>query len=201
MGKSFLSSLALIFVLIIISLGCVGGGNMHDLTGKKILMVIAPENFRDEELLVPKQYFEENGAQVTIASKEKGELRGSLGATVNVNTLLTEASVNDYDAVIFVGGPGTIVYFEDEEAHQLAKSFYENNKVVGAICIAPVILANAGLLEGRSATVFPSGEQDITSKGASYTGESVTVSDNIVTANGPQSAREFAQTIAQKLTR
>lgn len=67
---------------------------------------------------------------------------------------------------------------------------------MSAICLAPVTLANAGLLEGKRATVYPSAKSFLKWKGATYTGNPVEVDGNIVTANGPEVAEEFAQAVA-----
>jgi protease I len=160
-----------------------------------ILMVVAPKDFRDEEFLEPKKLFSAAEAQVTVASKGTDEAVGKLGAAVKVDKDLSEVSAADFDAVVFVGGPGSAVYFDDPTALKLAKEAHEAGRVVGAICIAPSILANAGLLNGRSATAFPSEEQNLREKGADYTGEPVTKDGKIITANGSQAATSFAKEI------
>jgi protease I len=78
----------------------------------------------------------------------------------------------------------------------LVKEANRAGKVVSAICLAPVTLANAGLLEGKRATAYPSAESFLKWKGAIYTGNAVEVEGNIVTANGPEAAEEFAQAVA-----
>lgn len=172
-----------------------------DLEGKKILMVIAPENFRDEEFMEPRDVFESTGAEVTVASKGTDSASGKLGAVVTVDADLSEANAEDYDAVVFVGGSGSSVYFNDKTAHNLARSAYESKKVLGAICIAPSILANAGLLEGKKVTSFPSEKANLQKHGATYTGKSVEADGRIVTANGPGAATEFGQKIAEIINR
>lgn len=164
-------------------------------------MVIAPKDFRDEEFLEPKRIFEEAKAEVTVASKEVSEALGKLGATVKVDKDLGEISVDDYDALVFVGGPGSAVYFTDPEALKLAKEAHEAGKVIGAICIAPSILANAEILKGKQATAFPSEESNLRAKGAIYTGEPVTRDGKIITANGPQAAAKFGEEIINTLQR
>lgn len=166
---------------------------------KKILMVIAPKGFRDEEFLEPKQVFEESGAEVTVASKGVDKAQGKLGATANVDIDISDAVAFDYDAVVFIGGPGATVYFKDETAHKLAKDAAESGRVVGAICIAPSILANAGVLEGKKATSFPSEEKNIEPKCAEYTGHDVQVDGKIITANGPEAATDFGHAIVRAL--
>lgn len=167
--------------------------------GKSVLMVIAQEQFRDEELSVPKEAFETAGARVTVAAPAKAPAKGMLGATVMPDLELAAVSVEEYDAVVFVGGVGAQSLFDDPTAHALAKGAAEGGKVVAAICLAPSILARAGLLDGRRATVWMSEKQTLSAHGAEYTGEAVTVDGSIVTANGPEAAGRFAHAVINAL--
>jgi len=172
--------------------------------GKKILMIIAPRDFRDEELLHPKQELERAGMSVTIASTVSGPVRGMLGATVRPDLTLDRVSVGDYDAVIFVGGIGSSAYFNDRRAHSIANEASKLGKKVCAICIAPVTLANAGLLKGKRATVWSSPADDsyvrmVEAKGAKFTGKPVEVDGNVITARGPDAAREFGRVLVKEL--
>jgi len=165
----------------------------------KILMIIAPKDFRDEELLIPKKAFEEKGFKVELASKTDKEAIGMFGTKVKPHLSLRKVRVDEYKAVVFVGGSGTPVYFDDQEALRIAKEAQAKNKVLGAICLAPSILAKADLLKGKRATVWPSEEKTLKEKGAIYTGKAVEVDGLIVTANGPQAAHEFAKALLELL--
>jgi len=189
-----------ILIAIILIAGCVEKEEvMPNLKGKKILMIIAPKNFRDEELLKPKEILEKAGAKVEIASKNVSVAKGMLGSTVNVDFDISEVDVKSYDAIIFVGGTGAEIYFEDAQALRIAREAYEQGKVIGAICIAPSILANSGILEGKRATAWPSEANNLEAKGAKYTGELVTKDGKIITAKGPEAAEQFGKTIVQTL--
>lgn len=175
------------------------------MVGKKVVMVIAPSNFRDEELLKPKRVLESAGASVRIASKGVPEAAGVLGARVKVDMDLPEVNVEDYDAVVFIGGGGASVYFNDEIALDLAQKSFDAGKVTAAICIAPVILANAGILKGKKATSWTSPTDKSTAEalkagGAKYVGNDVVVDGFIVTANGPGAAEEFGRKLVQLLS-
>lgn len=168
-------------------------------TEKKVLMIISPENFRDEELLDPKKVFEDNNIKVTIASRGIDTAKGKLGVTVGVDIDIADVNVDNYNAIIFVGGPGASIYFDDSTALSIAKGAYSKGKIIAAICIAPSILANAGILAGRKATCFQSEAENLKSRGASYTGEPVTIDGKIVTASGPYAATSFGQEIVKLL--
>lgn len=172
---------------------------MADLSEKKVLMVVAPENFRDEELKEPMDIFTRSGAEVTIASKGVNRVTGMFGAEVKVDKDLAEVNVVDYDAVIFVGGSGADVYFNDSRAHALATNAFKGGKIVGAICIAPSTLANAGLLKGKKATSFSSEKKNLVKKGANYTGAAVERDGRIITGRGPEAAEEFGNEVASAL--
>lgn len=166
------------------------GGNM---SAVKVLMVIAHKDFRDEEYQEPFDALTKTGCQVTVASSQTGKASSMLGnANANPTMLVKDAKVDDYDMVIFVGGSGATEYFKDKAALDLAKAVVQKNKYIAAICIAPSILANAGLLKGKSATVYPSEKVNLIEKGASYKDLPVVRDGKIVTANGPQSAKLFA---------
>lgn len=166
---------------------------------KNVLMVIAKDNFRDEELFHTKESIEEAGIKTTIASEEAGQCRGKLGATAEADLAISDANPNDYSAIVFVGGGGAAQYFDNQTSLNLAKEFKKEGKIIAAICIAPSILANADLLEGKKATSFSSEKENLEEKGAKFTGEPVTVDGKIVTANGPNAAKEFGKKIAELL--
>lgn len=166
---------------------------------KPILFIIAPKDFRDEELFITQAELEKSGFHTTIASSIKGECIGSKGGTAISTCLLDEINTNDYATIIYIGGLGSRVYFDNPKAIALAKEMYNSGRPVAAICIAPVILAKAGLLYHKKATVFSSEIETIEAHGAYYTGMDVTVDDNIITAYGPQSALRFAKRIIEKL--
>lgn len=164
-----------------------------------VLMVIAKEGFRDEEYLEPKSILEKLGHLVTTASDSEGPCHGKLGAKAYSELALRDARAEDYGAAVFVGGPGASAFFDDHDALRIAKDAYSSGKVVAAICIAPSILANAGILDGKKATAYPSEKENLLAKGASYTDEMVCQDGKVITANGPDAARGFGERIAKAL--
>ncbi|MHB1135750.1 MAG: DJ-1/PfpI family protein [Coriobacteriia bacterium] len=164
-----------------------------------VLMVIAPEVFRDEEYAVPKDFLENRGARVTTASLRAGVCHGKLGMTAEATLGVADVEAADYDAVVFIGGGGTQVFFENPAAHALARAAAQRGLVLGAICIAPSILAHAGLLDGVHATAFPSQRDDLTAHGAIWSDGPVEVDGRVVTANGPDAADSFGLAISDLL--
>jgi len=175
----------------------------ENLSGKKILMIIAFRDFRDQEYFVPKKVFEESKIEVKTASDKKGTAIGADGGDVKVDYLVSEASAEGFDAIVFVGGPGAIEHLDNESSYRLAKETVEKGKVLGAICISPLILAKAGVLNGKKATVWTdftkSQAKILKENGAIFEGKEVVVDGKIVTGNGPEAAEKFAKEIVNLL--
>ncbi|MBU0728070.1 DJ-1/PfpI family protein [Patescibacteria group bacterium] len=161
----------------------------------KILSIIAPEGFQDKEYGDSKTALLEAGHEVVTASTSI-VAHGKFGSEVEVNLLIDDVSVDKYDAILFVGGPGSFEYFNDPVALKLAQDFYNAGKLTTAICAAPSILANAGLLSGRTVTCWEGEANNLKEKGANYTGKAVEKDGMIITADGPMSATAFGEAIA-----
>ena len=163
------------------------------------LMIIAYEHFRDEEYAEPKKVLEAAGFKVTTASLKTGIAKGKYGLAAPVDLALKDVKAADYDTVIFVGGPGSHGYFNDPTAQAIAQETHDAGKIIAAICAAPSILANAGLLKGKRATSFPDQGPNLTAKGANFTGKDLEIDGNIITADGPEHAKEFGEAIVKSV--
>jgi len=174
--------------------------------GKKVVMIVAFRDFRDKEYFLPKEILEKAGIEVKTASNEKGTAIGADGGDTEIDLLVSEISVSDFDAVIFVGGPGALESLDNEDSYKVAKEAIFQKKVLGAICISPLILAKAGVLEGKKATVWHSPLDKspikiLKEKGASFEDKAVVVDGKVITANGPQAAEDFGKKVVEMLTR
>ena len=167
--------------------------------GKRVIVVVAPANFRDPEYFVPKQILEDAGAQVLTASTQMGPIVGIEGRSTNVDMLVKDVVATSFDACLYVGGSGASVYFDDQAAQMIPTVMNNQGKLISAICIAPTTFARAGLLRGKKATAFPSAQADLVSNGALYTGRAVEQDGNIITANGPEASKAFGETIVRAL--
>ena len=168
----------------------------------KVLIVIPPENFRDEELAKPFSAFEREKIPYDIASTRRGECRGMLGARATSTLTLEEVDPSGYAAIVIVGGMGSPVHlWNNEMLWQLVRYFAKNGKIVAAICLSPVVLAHAGILKGRKATCYesPSSTKEMLKGGANLAADPVVVDGNIITANGPAAAESFGRTIVRAL--
>jgi len=131
-----------------------------------------------------------------------GKCRGKFGTEVNSDILVSGAKAQDYDAIVFIGGGGAVEYLDNPAAHKLAQEAISHGKILAAICMAPEILANAGVLQGKKFTCFNISDdraKRITAKGGEYVNKAVVVDGNVITGSGPDAALEFGQTILQAL--
>lgn len=164
----------------------------------KILSIIAPEGYQDQEYGDSKAALEEKGHTVITACSQK-HATGKFGSTTEADLLLEEIKPEDYDAILFVGGPGVYQYFDNIHLQEIAKTFYQSGKPTTAICAAPGVLANAGLLNGKTVTCFEGESGNLIAKGANYTGKPTEQDGLIITGNGPSAARDFGLLIAKSL--
>lgn len=192
--------------------------------GKKVAMIIAFRDFRDAEYFVPKEILEKAGVKTITVSTKLGTAIGADGGDTEVDLLLKNLnpaefadlqnksshdsiqSISSFDGVVFIGGPGCLKYLDNESSYRVAKETVEKNKILGAICISPVILAKAGILKGKRVTVWNSAMdrgpvKTLKEHGAIYEDKNVVVDGKIVTGNGPGAAEEFGQKIVDLLTR
>jgi len=167
--------------------------------GKKVLMVIASSQFRDEEYQRPRALLEAAGAEITVASSSLSESVGMLGMRVTPDILIKDAKMQGYDALLLVGGMGSTEYWESAEAHALARSSFAANKPTAAICLAPMTLANAGLLKGKQATIWKDAADDFQAKGVHYTSQDVVRDGLIITGSGPDAAEAFGRVLVEAL--
>ena len=188
-----------ILLAAVVAAHAVAADDKKPLDGKKAVFIIAPKDFRDEELAAPSAVLKGKGCEVAVACSSVGPATGMRGAKVTPDMALKDVKVADYHAVVFVGGMGARVYFDDPTAHALTKAAVAQGKVLGAISMAPSILARAGLLRGKRATALRSQRVELRRRGARWSHRAVERHGLIVTANGPGAARRFGEALAVAL--
>jgi protease I len=150
--------------------------------------------FESREYGIPREILEAEGASVTVASSTMDLLSGKNQTHVQPDVVLADVSGSDYDAIVFVGG--SQYELDNTDAQRIASEALAAGRVVGAICIAPVMLARAGLVDGKrvtSAVLW----HELEAAGAIVSTSSSVVRDGLlITANGPLKSREFGQMIA-----
>jgi protease I len=171
----------------------------EDVKAKRAVLITARENFRDEELFETKRVLDAASVETVIASTKIGPIRGMLGNIAEAGILVNQVRVDDYDAIIFVGGSGVAEYFDNPVALNIAREAAQKRKVLAAICLAPTVLANAGVLKGVRVTGFLSERDILVQAGAIYSGFPVERDGLIITSSGPLAAVPFGQAIAAAL--
>jgi len=166
---------------------------------KKAALIVASQNFSEEEFFETKRALDAAGVQTVIASTRIGILRGMLGRITEANILVGQLSVDDYDAIIFLGGPGAVEYVANPVALNLAREAVRNRRILAAIGTAPTILANAGVLMGVRTTSLLSERNILILAGALYTGMSVEEDRMIITGRDSGAAMQFGRNIANAL--
>jgi len=200
-----------ILILVLFLAATLSGANLQKafaassqrIKGKKIALVIAHRDFQDTEFNTPKKMFQKEGALITIVSSKTGKAIGSEGMNVETDILIEDLDVTNFNAVVFIGGRGVQAeYWDNPRAHAVAQEAVRHGKILAAICWGPVILANAGVLDGKKGTVADAGSavSILKKKGCKYSvWKSVVIDGKIITANGRSASKSFAKAIIKSL--
>ncbi len=170
---------------------------------KKILLIIAHEGYQPIEYGKPKKTLEDADFQVVTASDKPGIATATDHSTTTIDIVLDEVNVDDYAGVVFIGGSGCLEHLDNEVSYRIIRKAVEDYKLLGAICVAPRILAKAGALNEKNATGW---DNDGLLPGiyeqynVSYLPEvNVVTDDVIITATGPKAAKDFGEEIVNLL--
>ncbi len=137
---------------------------------------------------------------VTVAGLTDNSVEGAHQIRVVADMSITEVEAEDFDAVVCPGGgPGTEILRRNQKVLDVIKTAFESNKLVAAICAAPAVLSDAGVLRNRRCTIYPGMESELEKGGGRFTEEIVVVDGNIITSRGPATALPFALRTAEKL--
>ncbi|MDR2854722.1 MAG: DJ-1/PfpI family protein [Methanomicrobiales archaeon] len=175
------------------------------MTEKQALIIIAPQDFQDDELSKTVRELEKKNISYTITSTREGLAVGMNGGKILIDKTISDLShsTEPYAALILIGGSGTpAALWNNKKLHALVTEYYKQQKIVAAICLAPVVLARTGILQGKKATVFfdDTPVAELKKGEAIYVGSPVVVDGTIITANGPSAAPAFGEKIAKALT-
>jgi protease I len=169
-----------------------------DLKEARIVYVVAPR-FKDDEYRKSRGVLERRGCKIKVAARHVKDCFGLEGAKAKVEIPLDQVDMDCFDALVLVGGLGMKDFWKDEQLFGIIRSAHEKGRVIGAIDIAPVLLAQAGILEGKKVTVYFSESKAIASAGAEYLTKSVVVDGNIITGKGSEASEDWAVEITKAL--
>lgn len=176
---------------------------MTQITNAKIL-IMATNGFEQSELLVPRDKLREAGAEVHVATLDGKEIKGwdetDWGETVPADARIADLNSANYDAIVLPGGQinPDLLRVEDE-AMTLLRAFYNEGKVVAAICHAPWLLIEAGIAKGRKMTSYHSIRTDVENAGAEWLNEAVIADKGLVTSRNPNDLDAFVAKIIEEI--
>jgi len=173
------------------------------INGKKIA-ILATHGFEQSELEVPRDRLNQQGAQVDIVSPEKGEIKGwqmkDWGRSVRVDKTLDEAKPEDYDALVLPGGQiNPDLLRGNPKALSFIRAMFDQKKVIAAVCHAPWLLIETGIIKGRKATSYPSIKTDMINAGARWEDSEVVTDQGIVTSRKPDDLEAFSAKITEEI--
>ncbi len=177
---------------------------MKSIKNKKVA-ILTDHGFEEEELTSPKNALEKAGAIVEIVSRQKNKVKGwnhdhwSIELPVNIN--LEDANPEDYDALMI---PGGVINPDQMRRHgayiNFVEHFLETGKPIAAICHAPQLLIETGMLKNRNLTSFPSIKTDLINAGAIWEDKEVVVDNGLVTSRSPADLEAFNKKMIEEIS-
>ncbi|AZH78999.1 peptidase C56 [Microbacterium sp. Y-01] len=174
------------------------------LQGRRVA-ILAADGVERVELEKPREALEQAGAQTEVLSIHDGEIQArendlDAAGTFTVDGLVADASVTDYDALLLPGGTVNPDQLRvDPDAVSFVREFVQSGKPVAAICHGPWTLIEAGVVEGRTLTSFPSIRTDLRNAGAHVVDQDVVVDGNLITSRSPDDLPAFSEAIVSQL--
>ncbi|MBH0113582.1 type 1 glutamine amidotransferase [Novosphingobium sp. YJ-S2-02] len=170
----------------------------------KRVLILATNGFEQSELMGPRDALSEAGFEVLVASPEEGEIKGwkhtDWGESVKVDLALDDVRAATFDGLVLPGGQiNPDVLRINDTAVELVRAFVDAGKPVAAICHAPWLLIEAGVVEGRTVTGWPSIRTDLANAGAKVVDREVAVDGNLITSRKPDDIPAFAEAMIAAL--
>ncbi len=163
---------------------------------KRVLCLLAP-GFEELELVAPVDVLRRAGAEVVLAALDDNlDVGGRNGLTLRADASLDRLDAGEFDLLLIPGGPAVEVLRQDGRAASLARTFAGDGRLVAAICAAPLVLKDAGLLEGKRFTAHVSVANELPE---ALTGERLVEDGVIITSRGAGTALEFGLALVDRL--
>jgi protease I len=177
---------------------------MANLSNRKVA-ILTEEGFEQVELTSPKEALLAAGATVHIISPQSGKVKAwdkdKWGIEVDVDVVLTDASPDDYDALVLPGGvlnPDKLR--QNKDAVAFVSAFLDEGKPLAAICHGPQMLIETGMISGRKLTSYPSLQTDLVNAGAEWVDEEVVVDNGLITSRTPADLDAFNRKTIEEIS-
>lgn len=165
------------------------------------VLIPLAEGFEELEAVTLIDILRRAAIDVTVAGLNEGPVTGSRRTVLLPDTTLDAVFHDDFDLMVLPGGlPGATHLDADERIHQMLKRLSAAGHYTGAICAAPLVLANAGLLKGKRATAYPGALSATQREEMLYQEDSVVMDGKVITSKGPGTAMDFALFLVETLT-
>ncbi|MGZ3743605.1 MAG: type 1 glutamine amidotransferase domain-containing protein [Pseudobdellovibrionaceae bacterium] len=175
------------------------------LNGKKVA-ILSTDGFEQSELLEPRKALLEAGAEVRVISLKPGQIKGwsggNWGQSIKVDEVVSEASADQFDALLLPGGvinPDRLRI--DENAIEFVEDFIRAGKPVAAICHGPQTLIETGLIAGKTMTSWRSLKTDLLNAGATWMDQDVVVDQGLVTSRKPEDIPAFNRKMIEEFAK
>jgi 4-methyl-5(b-hydroxyethyl)-thiazole monophosphate biosynthesis len=166
----------------------------------KQALVFLAEGFEEIETCTIIDVLRRCDVHVITAGLTPNPISGGHGVSIVADKSVNDVSSEDFDAVICPGGaPGFQNLRSDNRVLNLVRTAFQKEKLVAAICGAPVVLSDAGVLVGKECTIYPGMERELEKGKGIPKKDSVVIDGNIITSRGPATAFQFALTLGEKL--
>lgn len=173
---------------------------MSHLSGKRVAFV-ATDGFEDSELTSPWDAVTDAGAQAVLVAPESGSIEGKNGHTQTVDAVTKDADAGEFDALVLPGGVVNADHLRmDEHAVAFARDFFAQGKPVGVICHGAWTLIEAGVVDGRKMTSYPSLRTDLRNAGANWVDEEVVVDAGLVSSRTPDDLPAFNAKVVEEIS-
>lgn len=162
--------------------------------------VLFATGFEEVEGLTVVDLLRRANINTSMVGVEEKKVTGAHEVTITTDTLLDDADMDKIDALILPGGaPGFQNLRKNKRVLSMIKDAYEKKKIVAAICASPSVLATAGVLKNKKATIYPGMEEEIKKGEGIIQDDLVVVDNNIVTSKGPATTMLFALKLIELL--
>jgi protease I len=173
------------------------------LNGKRVAILVA-EGFEQSEMVEPRRALEQAGAETEIVSPAQDEVQGwnhfDKADRFNVDVPVEQANADDYDALLLPGGVANPDQLRtNPKAVQFVKRFFEASKPVGVICHGPWTLIEAGAVQGRTLTSWPSLRTDLVNAGAKWVDQEVVTDRGLVSSRKPDDIPAFSRKLIEEI--